>query len=297
MNRTQFNIGDKIRVVEPFHDGSGTEYLAMTGGVIEIDGRNICVDNGIKKCWLDDYMLKLIEPATDAEPEDISKTETTTKPKCKIGDKVSVYNGYDPYDTTIHDIKHEEGIGYSYLGDDGEWIEESKLHTQSEPKEDKTMEEKELNLGELLKDSIGEKFFHPTYGEITLEKIGDDYLNFSIGCGCSLSTPKTISTKTGYVIYYPSEESFRKYPLDGLKAWTEWSESRKPKRWTPQIGERIFWVNANLTVSQDVFNDYETQKKRRAVGNEFKTGKEAQQAAEEVRKCLESFHKRKEADQ
>ncbi|MDE5869050.1 MAG: hypothetical protein K2H18_02355 [Muribaculaceae bacterium] len=65
-----------------------------------------------------------------------------------------------------------------------------------------------------------------------------------------------------------------------------------PKRWTPQIGERIFWVNANFTVSQDRFNDFETQRKRRAVGNEFKTGKEAQQAAEAVRETLEKFHEK-----
>lgn len=68
-------------------------------------------------------------------------------------------------------------------------------------------------------------------------------------------------------------------------------EYPEPMRWTPQIGETIFWVNANLTVSQDRFNDYGTQRKRRAAGNEFKTAKEAEQFAEAVRKCFEQIQK------
>lgn len=74
------------------------------------------------------------------------------------------------------------------------------------------------------------------------------------------------------------------------------SKEATQERWTPKPGERFFYVNATGTVSQDFCrHDYEgneIQLKRRAVGNEFRTGKEAYVAAEKIRKVFESMHEK-----
>lgn len=164
-----------------------------------------------------------------------------------------------------------------------------------------TMEEKELNLCELLKGCEGEKFFSISVGEIIFKAIYDydDTFNIRTIRKDAVGNEYNVNfhsdgrrNKSGLPDLYPSEDLLKKYPLDAKKAWDEWAETRKTKRWTPQIGEHIFWVNANLTVSQDRFNDFDTQRKRRAVGNEFKTGKEAKQAAEGIREYLKSFHEK-----
>ena len=93
---------------------------------------------------------------------------------------------------------------------------------------------------------------------------------------------------------YPSEEDFLSNPFNALHTWMEWKESRKPKRWTPQIGERFFFVNAAGTVSQDFCrSEIESngmQLKRRAIGNEFQTGKDAEAFAKIFREALTKFH-------
>lgn len=71
-------------------------------------------------------------------------------------------------------------------------------------------------------------------------------------------------------------------------------EEATKERWIPKPGERIFFVNATGTVSQDFCrHDYEGNKiqlKRRAVGNEFRSGKEAYKAAEKIRKVFALIH-------
>lgn len=71
-------------------------------------------------------------------------------------------------------------------------------------------------------------------------------------------------------------------------------EETTKERWIPKPGERFFYVNATGTVSQDFCRrDDEGNKiqlKRQAVGNEFRTGKEAELAAEKIRKVFASIH-------
>ncbi len=163
------------------------------------------------------------------------------------------------------------------------------------------MEEKELNLAELLKGCENTEFFSISVGKVTFKAIYDyddthkvrTIRKDAVGNEYNVNFHSDgRRNKAGLQDLYPSEDLLRKYPLDAYSAWMEWKETRKPKRWTPQIGERIFWVNDNLTVSQDRFNNFETQRKRRAVGNEFKTGKEAQQAAKAVMETLAKFQEK-----
>lgn len=157
------------------------------------------------------------------------------------------------------------------------------------------MEEKELRLDELLKDHIGTTFYCTIFGDVKLSSIDDFVVGILPSDGVEVGiTPSGKLVSTQYLgdvapVLYPSREAYLKYPLDARKAWMEWQEEQKPKRWTPQIGEAIFWINANLTVSQDRFQGFGTQIKRRAADNEFKTGKEAQQAARAVREFLKLY--------
>lgn len=179
---------------------------------------------------------------------------------------------------------------------------ESQPETQNKAKESETafasdaqnnddMEDKELNLCEILKGHEGLQIFSLIEGEVAIRYISLNRDGTSIQLGYYYRANGTFSGGDGTLcLLYPSRKAYLKYPLDARKAWQEWIDGQKPKRWTPQIGETIYWVKANLTVSQDRFNDYETQRKRRAAGNEFRTGKEAHRAAEALKQCLAKFN-------
>ncbi|MDE7442147.1 MAG: hypothetical protein K2M69_08280 [Muribaculaceae bacterium] len=168
------------------------------------------------------------------------------------------------------------------------------------------MEEKELNLVELLRGCEGEEFYSIVYGNVTLEVIHspevDDLKYYlltrpnSCRIGRDLVYPNGKVDANGAILLYPSKELYEKYPLDAYAAWMEWKEARKPKRWTPQIGERIFFVNSHGAVSQEFCRSDEEgnehQLKRRAIGNEFRTGKAAETFAKIFRETLAIFHEK-----
>lgn len=74
-----FNVGDKVRVVRLYNDGSGHEYMAMTGEVIIVGEKRCRVFNGLIEVSLPKYMLEIIEPNTkdyDINPQNQEKAET-----------------------------------------------------------------------------------------------------------------------------------------------------------------------------------------------------------------------------
>lgn len=223
------------------------------------------------------------------------------KPKFNLGDKVEVDDEDDERIYTVIDILEREGeILYKlHHGESKERIEMAhllKLYT-----EPKNMEEKELNLCELLKGCEGEEFYSPAFGNIQLEEIEDNNLIFKEDYNEEVdeliqTDREGVHSFNGMPIIYPSRALYEKYPLDAYAAWMEWKEARKPKRWTPQIGERIFFVNTHGAVSQEFCrsdeegNEY--QLKRRAIGNEFRTGKAAETFAKIFRETLAIFHEK-----
>lgn len=160
------------------------------------------------------------------------------------------------------------------------------------------MEEKELNLAELLRGCEGEKIYLPDEGECEIVSVAENEIELSQEPNRTiiLSEDSYIFTRTGFAYAYPSKESFLVNPLNACKAWQEWKEARKPKRWTPQVGERIFFVNTHGAVSQDFCRSddegNEHQLKRRAIGNEFRTGKAAETFAKIFRETLAIFHEK-----
>lgn len=263
------------------------------------------------KCLLD-------KPNTPKSGE-LKPQMAENKPKFKVGDKVRIILCTHPeYRNKVGTTTLIDSCGNLYVKVDGlgtlfhapyalePYTEEkvpivsahdTKDETMNDTKE--TMEEKELNLCEQLKGCEKHKFYSPMLGDAFIVQIRETSIHivpcdeghserflFIDKCG--------IWIKGGQCILYPSRALYEKYPLDAKKAWDEWANERKPKRWTPQIGERFFFVNAAGTVSQDFCrSEIESngmQLKRRAIGNEFQTGKDAEAFAKIFREALTKFH-------
>ena len=98
------------------------------------------------------------------------------------------------------------------------------------------MEEKELNLCEILKGHEREEFYSPTFGRCRFNSASDT-LYFESLCAVEsfeLYLDGSYSTG-GNCIIFPSEALYLKYPLDAKKAWDEWIEAYKtktPKTWS-----------------------------------------------------------------
>ena len=181
------------------------------------------------------------------------------EPKFKVGDKVKVNNTrYNKYFGSFGVIKSIEefvrGIYVYNLENDTSFIETSlepyteetkepivsKDDTMDETKE--AMEEKELNLCELLKGCEGEKFFSSVHGEVTFYEKSftqeDIYhLFFEKENGESFYTLQNGTFGRGiYPIIYPSRALYEKYPLDPYSAWMEWKNGRNPYRIKITVG-------------------------------------------------------------
>lgn len=153
-------------------------------------------------------------------------------------------------------------------------VEESEAEPTTQTNDN--MEEKELNLGEILKDYIGDTFFHPHYGDVEVEKV-TSFIFLRVGDGTTLSIPKTDCLyATGMAFLYPDAESLKKYPFDGKVAWQEFVEANKP----------TYKIQGIL----QIFEDGALVDEIDLPDVDFKSLDLAQQAAEAVKKCLEDFH-------
>lgn len=144
----------------------------------------------------------------------------------------------------------------------------------------------ELDLTFLLKGYKGIKFFSTLFGDTEIIEV---YPNDCIdvcpyGCHDEVATIFINGNfgKDGQCVLYPSRALYEKYPLDGFKAWAEWAQERKPKY--------------EFSGCMYIYKDGETVLEEDLSELTFDSSEEAQQAAEEVRKCLENLHKRKEGE-
>ena len=77
-NEHNFVEGDRVRVVKLYNDGSGHEYMAMTGEVIIVGEKRCRIFNGLIEVSLPKYMLEIIAPNTKdyaEHPQDQEKAE------------------------------------------------------------------------------------------------------------------------------------------------------------------------------------------------------------------------------
>ena len=262
-------------------------------------------------CLYDDLYWKFVECLPDKSPKNEAElgqnlghsvqlsVQVEDKPRFGKGDKVRLNcrdkrgEVWDPVtDGRVVTIKEtylnattgvrmyafEEGIRDFAEG----WLEP---YTE-ENKE--TMEEKELDLTQLLKDCEGEMLYSLIDGEVKLKQLTDDvicqyhkYHRSGYLSGCALD---------GFCQLYPSRALYEKYPLEPVKAWNEWAENRKPKRWRAKQGEEYWYLSALNTpemTSDDAFNGDD---KLYELGNYFRTEELAEQAAEGFREYLKKFH-------
>lgn len=162
-----------------------------------------------------------------------------------------------------------------------EVLEALERHRAIETKDN--MEEKELDLCELLRDYKGEKIYVLSHGYMTVMGglIGTIELDGTGEHGETLNLVLNYDgthIKGTEVIAFPSRALYEKYPLDAKKAWDEWAESRKPK-YSLEIKFYPF-KDGKMLMSES--EEFELQ---------VHSLEEAQQAAEAVRECLEKFHK------
>lgn len=238
------------------------------------------------KCLPDKEWKDTCYGAMGTTPPDV-KLDVKPTPKFKVGDKVRVLaerafgrieeiEVYDDDDNTYR---------LEYLPNF--WFDPSELEPYTE-ENNKPMEEKELNLLELLKGCEGEMLYSLIDGEVKLKQLTDDvicqyhkYHRSGYLSGCALD---------GVCQLYPSRALYEKYPLDPYSAWMEWKEARKPKRWRAEKGEDYIFIDTDCILRRAKEEKSFFDDKRYKYGNYFKDDDTAKQAAQDVRECLEQFH-------
>ena len=141
------------------------------------------------------------------------------------------------------------------------------------------MEEKELNLCELLKGCEGEEFYSLMHGKVRFMTIGaEGFVMFDLPESFSVYDNGKYDLHAE-VIIYPSRALYEKYPLDAKKAWDEWASERKPKF---EFSSFIY-----------IYKDGETVDEIDLPELNFNSLEEAKQAAEAVRETLTKFHQSK----
>lgn len=100
---------------------------------------------------------------------------------------------------------------------------------------------KELNLCEILK--VGDTIYSPVFNERVVREILNDRL-----CDSSfICYANGKMSNRAEIVVYPSRESYLKYPLDAKKAWQEFVEANKPKRWRAEEGDEYWFFDRTYT--------------------------------------------------
>ena len=148
------------------------------------------------------------------------------------------------------------------------------------------MEEKELNLCELLKGCEGEEFFSISVGKVMFKAIYDydDTHKIRTVRKDAVGNEHNVNfhsdgrrNNAGLQDLYPSEDLLRKYPLNAAMAWSEWEESRK------QTQKCHIHVDIVIDKADESFEGI-------GMDFEFESEEEAQQASEVVKEALVKFH-------
>ena len=255
-----------------------------------------------------------LEPNVDSSRSNVASLES----KFKVGDKVRITgSGTEAGKAKIGEVGevldidtqnnacfvlYRKGQDWVRVCDLEPYIEESRNLSQDIANCDKSednklkdnMEEKKLNLCELLKGYEGEKIYLPDEGECEIVSVAENEIELSQEPNRKiiLSEDSYIFTRTGFAYAYPSKESFLANPLNACKAWQGWKEARKPKRWRAEYGETYYSLRDSFTVCDQYENNDSDNDCAWNNYNYFRTEEEAKQAAEEVKECLMKFHEK-----
>ena len=197
--RTDTQVSENVNHAHAYKRGAIVRIISsgVIGVVLRVDNADhTCLvsltNQAICPLW---YRIEDLEPYS--EPSNVSADETKDDTKESVNLSQNTANCDKPKDNQLKD----------------------------------NMEEKELNLCELLKGCEGEKFYSPLFGECSLIRIkeqtiiledrvdGQAYELYQEGYACF----------GGVTMLYPSRTLYEKYPLDAYSAWMKWNEARKPK--------------------------------------------------------------------
>ena len=285
---------------EPFKMKTLNESLPEAQQIIDENFWDLCsIEENKETMELSDVKNKIDEyfdTHTEEEVYDALKRNGAIKEtmeRVNIGTLIK-YNG-DYYKI----IGHDE-VGYNVkviVPTDDDYAThisyEAPFEITAEPEE--PMEEKELNLCELLKDCEGETFYSDVFELVILTKVNlvGNFLTINWNRLELNLYSNGSKVKGNRCVLWPSKELYEKYPLDAYSAWIEWKESRKPKQWKPSFGDEYFAINGCAKVIKlkyiDNFIDMELDR----IHNRFRTKEEAHIAAKIVREVLQKFYEKK----
>lgn len=192
--------------------------------------------------------------------EDSLKPYIEREYKFNKGDKIIVTHG--KYKTTTGVIKE-------YSEDDDTWaiilngvdypinFAEEWIEPYTEEKE--TMEEKELDIYELLQNCSDVKTIYSVAHDAEVEfNLANRYIEFM---GLSFYSNGSMYDVAGRCMLYPSRALYEKYPLDAYSAWMEWKDSKKSK--TPKTWNELIEQNKQCELSVEIKTEvnYKTNKK------------------------------------
>lgn len=271
---------------------------------IEMEGRKMAM-----RYFFGDKCLSDKESSVQDEPKfpigSIVRITNNKNPhyghKGKFG-KVITYNAkFKRYAIAGIPGEKEEGDLEPYTEPEKGNKEEESGNNSEIPNQIKVMEEKELNLVELLKDCEGEEFYSHSYGNVILEDIvvSEQYPMVVRPMGYDnirreAYYPNGKISKYGHTDLFPSRALYEKYPLDPYSAWMEWNPERTHKRWRAGRGEEYWRIIFDESFDNSITSSFDVRdcidNANYDIGNYFKDEQTAQQAAEAVRECLAKFH-------
>ncbi len=211
-DKPKFKVGDKVKIVDTPNPMMRDEI-----GIIE--------EHLTKECRTEEgraiYKVKWAEDSSSLI-EEMYLEPYTEEPK----------DAYEQY----RDAKADESRNLSQEVANCDKSEESRKNKQnlslSDNQKTENMEEKELNLCQLLKGCEGETFYSRAYGEVRLNEIVRDDRPNSQEIKCYTPDPQSDRIwflrdgrkfKNGEIDLYPSRALYEKYPLDARAAWQEWA--------------------------------------------------------------------------
>ena len=173
-----------------------------------------------------------------------ASVQVKSKPKFKVGElamnygrvcRVLEYNANNEFPYLIHTlynnnktVVHESDL--EPYTEEKETMEEEEIYDRYFPPKNSqlkdNMEEKELNLCELLKSCEGMEVYSLLEGIAFIRNVGNALIttmeNNNYG-------EKGNVYVRGECLLYPSKELYMKYPLDAYSAWMEWQVEKKSK--------------------------------------------------------------------
>lgn len=162
-----------------------------------------------------------------------------------------------------------------------------------EPINEPAAEAAPLDLCALLAGCEGMRLYSTVEGPVMLTRIDTGHADF----------PVEVVDSDGATSYYTRKGCFLKesialggecvlFPAKDQRDWSKWGKP-EPGPWKPESGEDYWTVDGSMQVSCETNIDASFDIARIAVGNCFRTREEAEEAAEELKRSLAEFRRKK----